>query len=270
MSMPFNLHPYIYTLLACVGLFAMAYLPQFALNTAWLAASGLLWLSFSVYRDISGCKLPIRFVWAIVSVLFAGLFATHSFDSPSIFVTEQQVSANAEIVSVYYHLDKLILGLIILFTSHESIKTPITQNKVNPARLLVIYLAACAIILFLAVSTAILYFEPKLLPAGFFFIWAFKNLVLVCFGEELLFRGFIQKELSKWHPIFAWLLTSVLFGLAHLPAGLTFATIATLAGLLYGWVYLKTHNIWLAVVAHFVFNTLHLIFFTYPYLTSRI
>jgi membrane protease YdiL (CAAX protease family) len=70
--------------------------------------------------------------------------------------------------------------------------------------------------------------------------------------EEFLFRGLIQNLLTRWlGPTRALPIASVVFGLAHLPDP-RYALLATLAGLAYGWTYLRTGKITASAVTHAV------------------
>jgi len=60
------------------------------------------------------------------------------------------------------------------------------------------------------------------------------------------------------------IVASLLFGIAHFAGGLNYVVVATLAGLLYGVVYLNTGKIWHAILMHFCLNMVHLYLFTYP------
>ncbi|MGC3833655.1 type II CAAX prenyl endopeptidase Rce1 family protein [Moritella viscosa] len=55
-------------------------------------------------------------------------------------------------------------------------------------------------------------------------------------------------------------------GLAHFSGGTLLVIFATLADLGYALVFHFTNRLWCAVLAHLLFNFVHLIFFTYPVL----
>jgi len=102
---------------------------------------------------------------------------------------------------------------------------------------------------------------------SWWWLFVLNNLLLICVAEEALFRGFIQQSLSRrfdWRIGLA--VASILFGLAHYSGGTLLVIFATLAGLGYGLVFHFTNRLWCAVLAHFLFNFVHLIFFTYPVL----
>ena len=75
-------------------------------------------------------------------------------------------------------------------------------------------------------------------------------------AEELLFRGVMQGRLEESAgPVFALIVSSVLFGVSHIGAGGALAVLASCAaGLLFGTVYLKTRSVAWSIVAHIVAN----------------
>ena len=68
----------------------------------------------------------------------------------------------------------------------------------------------------------------------------------------------------KIAALIALVFSAVLFGLAHLGGGLSYALAATVAGLGYGAAYLRTQRIEAAMAVHFSVNALHFLLFTYP------
>ena len=68
--------------------------------------------------------------------------------------------------------------------------------------------------------------------------------------EEFLFRGLIQNLLSRWLSIPVGLgIASVIFGLSHLPDP-RYALLATIAGVAYGFVYLRTGKVTASAITH--------------------
>jgi membrane protease YdiL (CAAX protease family) len=77
--------------------------------------------------------------------------------------------------------------------------------------------------------------------------------------EEFLFRGLIQNLLSRWLGVPLGLaLASVVFGLSHLPDP-RYAVLATIAGVAYGWVYLRTEKVTASAVTHALVDTVWVI-----------
>ncbi len=101
------------------------------------------------------------------------------------------------------------------------------------------------------------------MPLNLNFLTVFLFLVFAL-GEEIAWRGFFQRQLSfgtRFLP--ALLLTSFLFTIGHFATanltlvfyGLSFTFIN---GCLFGLIYYKTNNIWLATIAHLLANLLEL------------
>ncbi|NHZ79372.1 CPBP family intramembrane metalloprotease [Massilia sp. CCM 8695] len=96
------------------------------------------------------------------------------------------------------------------------------------------------------------------------------NLLFTCVTEEAFFRGFIQEQLTRamrrWKagPTIALCVAALLFGLAHARGGALLAGLAALAGLGYGYAYLRSKRIETAILTHLALNSIHFIAFTYP------
>lgn len=78
--------------------------------------------------------------------------------------------------------------------------------------------------------------------------------LLPALGEELFFRGVLGRGLTARYGFFGMLLTSLLFGLQHLPADHMAAT--TLLGLIAQLVYLATGSLWGPIALHLGNNLL--------------
>ena len=93
-------------------------------------------------------------------------------------------------------------------------------------------------------------------------------LIFTGLPEEVLFRGFIQSlvERSTGRPYLALLIASVIFGAAHLDNGprapdWRYGLLATLAGLAYGWVYMRTRRILAPAITHALVDVTRAFFF---------
>lgn len=73
-------------------------------------------------------------------------------------------------------------------------------------------------------------------------------------GEEMVFRGFVQRLLGKWlgKPYVAILITSLIFGLVHFQVQRLLAII--LMGIVLGLLFYWTRSLWVSIAAHFLFN----------------
>jgi membrane protease YdiL (CAAX protease family) len=93
-------------------------------------------------------------------------------------------------------------------------------------------------------------------------------------AEEAVFRGVIQWSLANEprheslpESITALLIAAVLFGAVHFAGGPRAIAMATIAGAGYGWVYWRSgYRIEASILAHFLLNATHILFFTYPML----
>ncbi len=85
----------------------------------------------------------------------------------------------------------------------------------------------------------------------------FSLAVLVPFMEEFVFRGVLLSSLRKYGVGFSIVASAIVFGLVHLQLGnIVFATIA---GLVMGFLYARTNNLWLTIAVHAVNNGLAVI-----------
>jgi hypothetical protein len=82
--------------------------------------------------------------------------------------------------------------------------------------------------------------------------------ILPAVGEELLFRGVLQRQFHKimGNPHVAIALTAIIFSAIHLQF-LGFFSRAIL-GMLFGYLFYFSRNIWLPIIAHFINNFLAL------------
>lgn len=112
-------------------------------------------------------------------------------------------------------------------------------------------------------SAAFPAFELKYLIRDLFYMVVFVGL-----GEELLFRGLVQRDMAKlWGWEGGLIVASLMFGVMHLTwrsipeLGFTF-----FAGLVFGYLYHRTHSLTAPVIAHGVGNTILVAIM--PYLLS--
>lgn len=176
--------------------------------------------------------------------------------------SDLQVSTDGIAYSLWLNLDKPLIGFILcLFVSSRKSFLQITQKQFFFTVQLT--LGVAVLLGLVAVGVGYVKWDPKL--PEIFGIWAVRNLFITCFGEELIFRGFVQAELEQaLGPPLALFTTALLFGFCHLGGGWAYVIFASIAGILYGFVFQKTKSLDLAILAHALINTLHFLFFTYP------
>ena len=115
-------------------------------------------------------------------------------------------------------------------------------------------LIALAAFLVLAVPTALgtgfVEFDPHWKGPGQWLLMALGIFFFIALPEEVLFRGLIfnilQRIIRGYGPWPALILSSVIFGLSHLnnpPGDWRYVLLATMAGVAYGWAYLRTGSL---------------------------
>ncbi len=180
-----------------------------------------------------------------------------------------QLTPDATPFTLYLNFDKTIVGVIILGLTLNLANTGVEWKallKQVAFKLPIIIF----IILILTIAFGYTKFEPKL-PHDLW-IWMVSNLLFTCVAEEGLFRGFFQESLSqlkyKYSNYIAILVPAISFGIIHYPGGIKYVILATVAGVLYGWVYKITKRIEASILTHFLLNLTHILLFTYPALLS--
>ena len=87
--------------------------------------------------------------------------------------------------------------------------------------------------------------------------WQYLALILVAApGEELFWRGFIQKRIGKMcKPIFSVPAASILYASVHIYSGSFLLVLAALiSGLIWGYLYLWKRSMPLVIVSHIIFD----------------
>lgn len=85
------------------------------------------------------------------------------------------------------------------------------------------------------------------------------------FGEEVLFRGFLQQRLREWFSalpacgLLAALLQALLFGLGHAYQGATGILVSASIGLAFGLLRLRLRSVWPLVIAHGLIDTVSML-----------
>jgi len=89
-------------------------------------------------------------------------------------------------------------------------------------------------------------------------IIAFILIAIQPVGEEIFFRGFLLDKLNNlFGKTVAIMITSLLFGIAHLSLGNIYPAILTLIiGFLLAILVIKTNNLYSAIIAHILFNVI--------------
>ncbi|WP_114767376.1 CPBP family intramembrane glutamic endopeptidase [Vibrio rhodolitus] len=208
-------------------------------------------------------RLPQRYnivAHAFIILLCVALF-THSVPGIQNFLVLDQVTSGPQSTSfsMYLNLDKpLVFFILLLFY-------PSLLGKRGQIHFQAITYTSCYLfsLLFIAVFLGALRFELSF--PSWWWLFIFNNLFFTCVAEESLFRGYLQQLLcDKWGINAGIGIAATLFGLAHISGGLLLVIFATLAGIGYGLIFHWTQRLWAVIFAHFTFNFIHLVFFTYP------
>jgi membrane protease YdiL (CAAX protease family) len=226
-------------------------------------------LFFSVHAFYhGGYRRWGRAAFVVVVLALCLLLQAHLSDSfQNLKLAQLHLSARAVEYSLYVNFDKALTGIVLLTWGPPLAHSAREWKEVGRAVLRTLPLAMIGVGV-LALALRDVAWDPKLpalTPS-----WALLNLSFTCVAEEALFRGFIQRNLSQlWHSkrfgnYAALVVAAVLFGAVHLGGGLTYAVLATIAGLFYGGAYLRSGRIEASILTHFGLNLFHWLFLTYP------
>lgn len=199
-------------------------------------------------------------------------FSFHLFDGfhNNLVLHKVTISQLSVPFSMYLNFDKVIC-VIILFLNSSLYDIERALNLKSISQTLVLSLGCILYLTAHGLLSKYIRFDFKI--PGILPIWCLNNLFFVCFAEEVIFRGIIQRQLklllqyrNTQYPIpyLHLILSSAIFGLVHLKGGVLSILLASIAGLFYGITYEKTNRILCAIIIHFCLNLTHLIFFTYP------
>lgn len=222
-----------------------------------------------MYSSLERNKQYSRFLYhSLAVVIFAACIALYQHIVPGfnnvLYFDKIQVSKDAVPFTMYFNADKLLAGLVILLLIIP-LRTDLWQGI---KKTWMLFLMTLVLLLSLSVLFHFVRFDFKF--HSYFIIWGINNLFIVCMAEEVLFRGFLQRHLSllkiRNADFISVAVAALGFGLLHWQGGAAYVSYAVVAGGMYGWIYQRSQNIFVNILAHFLFNVIHIIFFTYPFL----
>jgi len=167
----------------------------------------------------------------------------------------------------YLNFDKGAVGLLLLAFGHELARGWVEWGRIL-RRTAPVALGTAVVLMALSFLFGYARWDPGWPPI--LLVWAWTNLFFTCVAEEAVFRGLIQRQLSttlassRFGPWLALSLSALLFGLAHYAGGPKYVLLSTLAGLGYGWAFMRTDRIEASIATHFFVNFVHFTLFTYP------
>jgi uncharacterized protein len=180
-------------------------------------------------------------------------------------IAPQALSPGAEPYGIAVGFPKVVLGILIL-----GLINPVLSRQGLAgvfAKALPIWLFTAVLVSIFALAMGYTALAPKW--TSLFYLWAPINLFFTCLAEEAFFRGYLQHELTRtsrapFMPVLALVVVALLFGLVHYAGGATYVAAGVIAGLGYGWAFLRTQRIEAAIAVHFGVNATHFLLFVYP------
>lgn len=166
-----------------------------------------------------------------------------------------------------------LMGMFFLMFSNLSIAN---AGQAKPVFKSFIPIAGICALVLIPTALALRYVNVDVKWTNFFFIWAFQNLFFTCLYEEFIFRGMILKffllrfQQYTAGALLALLVSAVLFAIAHHQGGEGYMFLALIAGCFYGYAFMKTERIEACILTHFVVNSIHFWFFSYPALKTAV
>jgi membrane protease YdiL (CAAX protease family) len=173
-----------------------------------------------------------------------------------------KLSENSCPYNMWLNFDKAIIALIIYIVGDFYIVR--NKIKISELKITALSLISCsALLIVLVLFLEHVQFELKFPKETF--IWILNNFFIVAFAEEVIFRGVIQRQLTTIiPPKLVIIISSIIFGIMHYTGGVDLIFLASIAGLFYGYTYLKTNRIIFPMIVHFGVNFTHYLLFTYP------
>lgn len=213
----------------------------------------------------------IRISAILLFVVLAILIFSHKIPGYNNWrIFDVKLSEYSDSFEFWLNFDKPIIGFMLLLFAYYPVKNNTNFLEIFSRDVFYFFIKAILTIILFGIAISYLTFDPKFPSFEFLLLWGFKMVFFTVIVEELFFRFFIQNHIitffqkHKSGETIGWILSSILFGLFHIEAGIEFVFLATISGLFYGKIYLKTKRIESAMLLHFIINFIHLIFFAYP------
>ncbi|HET8710040.1 MAG TPA: CPBP family intramembrane glutamic endopeptidase [Spongiibacteraceae bacterium] len=188
-------------------------------------------------------KRQIRYGGMLLGLL-AGFHQVHGIETVPLY--SKWWEYGSKLLAFDFPIDKAYAGLLLALIAAQF--HPQKRNWRN-IWLVPVGVGGFLLLVYL-LGHPIQYTVPKY-AAAFLFV----NLMETCFAEELFFRGALQRELMLYlAPIPAIVIAAILFGLVHVFRGWEFVMLATISGVLHGFVYRRTGVLSLSVLSHFCVN----------------
>ena len=242
-----------------------------SLYSGWIAPIGLLaLLVFALAAWASTLRAhhyltPFLKTFVIVTTLVAAARIAPGFTDLNL-LQNMELSANKGWSSLRFSAEKVSIGIFFLIAYRQYLCKTFTELYQALLASIVPILLGCVVVYATALAIGYATIDTTITPVVLF--WLFRNLLFTVVAEEAFFRLFIQQGLqdsikSDNAPVYALIITALFFGLVHAYGGWHYWLLATMAGLLYGYVYMRTGRVESSIVAHSVLNTGHFVFLSY-------
>ena len=173
--------------------------------------------------------------------------------------------------SLFLNYDSLFSGIVFLYFNSE-IKSKSKQEIKYSIKIgLFFAIASVLILITLSLLLSLVRWDFKFTHISIIFL--LQNIIFTCFYEEIMWRGYIQNNLIQYsNNLLGITLTALIFGTVHIFfAGINFAILAFISGILYGTCYFYAGNkIEASIICHYIVNIVHFIFFTYPIIKTSL
>lgn len=253
-----------------IGSFCLFLVAGVYLNRLQLSAVGIAVILAALIHSSQHPNHYRKLVGSVFMVVLTLLLFVHrvpGFNNIKVW-DAIQLSSNSAPFTLFLNFDKPLFAVLFLlfFGKRLTLQSTWPRYVAGVSRSL---LPLICILVPVGMATRFITFDPKFTTN--YILWAVNNLLVVCVGEEVFFRGYIQSTLctlfSRWtHGEWASLiLASLFFGAAHFAGGLGYVVLSSLAGFFYGLAYNYTRTIEASVLVHFLLNSIHFLFFSYPY-----
>jgi len=255
--------------------FALGYMAKLVTPIALAPIGGLLILHTLLKGDIRGLA---RFILVLLAIAISlGLIVRFFPGFTGWPILEKvKISKGAPPFSLYLNFSKPFIGIFVLAVGFPLVKN---LRELGQVMRIAIPMALCGIVImiFLALTSGLIRFDPKFPKIFWFFL--VENLIFVSIIGEAFWRGFVQKEIFRAFGekgflanISCVIITSIFFAAMHWfwIESIPFLTLVFVAGVIYGSIYQYTKSLEASIVTHWLFNITHFSLFTYPVLSSAL
>jgi len=237
-------------------------------RTRIVAGPAVLWFACVLYAAGTGLSIGDRALDFAVYLAIPSLILATGQTKPGYFPWRELAAAASLGAGVKYHLLPtlpvptpggydasrligLVAGLYFFLVARplEGVGYRWSLTRRDAATAVVVFLIYAVIALPVGFGTHFITWNPRAASPALLLQPLIVYLVTAV-PEEFLFRGLIQNLLSRWLSVPLGLaIASVIFGLSHLPDP-RYAVLATVAGVAYGYVYIRTGKVTASAITH--------------------